>query len=71
MTKPQSRSYKSERQRESLQIPQGGGVSAMAMPYLGFSTDTVTKEDESDIECAPVGQAGVRDEAPYTPYGEI
>jgi hypothetical protein len=39
----------------------------MAMPYIGFSTATVTKDDASDIECAPDGQAGVRYETPYTP----
>ena len=42
----------------------------MAMPHPGFSQANVTKEEASDFECAPVGQEGVRYEAPYTPHDE-
>ena len=45
----------------------------MAMPHLACSTVnastlSITKDDTSDFECAPVGQVGVRYEAPYTPH---
>ena len=41
----------------------------MAMPHLvNASTPSITKDDASDFECAPVGQVGVRYEAPYTPH---
>jgi hypothetical protein len=66
----QLRSYMPERRHVSLPIPQGR-VSDMSMPQLGFPTASVTKEETSDFECAPVGQVGVRYEAPYSPHGEI
>jgi len=69
-TNSQIRSHKPERRHGSLPIPQGR-VSVMTMSQLGFSSASVTKEEASDFECAPVGQVGVRYEAPYTPHDEI
>lgn len=66
-TKSQLRSHKPERRHGSLSIPRGR-VSVLTMPQLGLSTASVTKEDASDFECAPVGQVGVRYEAPYSPH---
>jgi hypothetical protein len=43
-------------------------ASSMAnTPTLGH----VTEDDISELVCAPVGQAGVLYEAPYTPHDDV
>jgi hypothetical protein len=43
-------------------------TSSMAnTPTLGH----VTKDDVSELVCAPVGQAGILYEAPYTPHDDV
>jgi len=49
------------------------------MPHLASSTANlntptlghVTKDDVSEIVCVPVGQVGVRYEAPCTPHDDV
>jgi len=52
----------------------GGNVSIRTMGQGDFETrnastsSAATREENSDIECAPVGQAGVRYEVSYSPH---
>jgi len=61
----------SRAQQLSFRIPTG------RMPHLTSSTANmptlghVTEDDVSEIVCVPVGQVGVRYEAPHTPHDEV